>query len=301
MSRQNQRSATRRAARLSDSQAGAMRLTESGIIRIRREQLRAEPSPSELGNDPAVRNYVVLCLGSMIALLAALVLQGMGTSSLIPVLIGIMGVVTRWRAAPILVILSHSALYYVEMLGIYLTQQIEVFPDVKVGDLLMAAAILCYTAGHYRLQGLIREILPREAQRPSRRMIREHVGSTELPPRRSTAAVPPGEIGNVAPLTAWVAAALLVWVFLLVPSPRLVGYYDVRITRAFLLVWIVGVGLLVAGSLLRYLSARYLGRQEAMLWLQDQFWRETHREQRSVNRWRAWTRLRQHKKQGTSS
>src|SRR5262249_7081506 len=73
------------------------RSTASGSVATRASQDTAEPiwDPKGLNDDPAVRNYVLVCLAALVVLLVALLYQDVGTVSLAPVLVGMLGVVTR--------------------------------------------------------------------------------------------------------------------------------------------------------------------------------------------------------------
>ena len=47
-------------------------------------------------------------------------------------------------------------------------------------------------------------------------------------------------------------------------------------------------GFVIAATVLGHLGWRRLSPEEAALFLQDALWHETRREQRRINRWRAW-------------
>ncbi len=292
--------------RLSDSFVGRARVTDSTVAHARREEVKGPPDRGALVNDPTVRNYVYVCLGALVVILFALLHQGLGTGSLMPVLVGIMGVVTRWRVTPLLLIVALTALYYIEMvryLGIYRTPGYE---GPELADLVLAGAVLIYTAGFYRFLGLYQEIIPRDAAKPA----------PDLPARRSLDVVPHNELAWLPLVTVWAVVALGVWLLLplllrqlvgvagwWLPAaevPYLLGQVDLRPQdwQALLLVWTVGVGLLVLSGLLHYLGARRMTVAEAELLLQDVIWRETRREQRRISRWLAWARAR--RREGTS-
>jgi hypothetical protein len=61
---------------------------------------------------------------------------------------------------------------------------------------------------------------------------------------------------------------------------------------ALILVWMLSLGWLVVSSLLNYWGQRRMTPEEATVLLQDTLWHETRREQRRLNRWLAWARLR---------
>jgi hypothetical protein len=79
--------------------------------------------------------------------------------------------------------------------------------------------------------------------------------------------------------------------FVLSPSIRL-HLYD-SIWQLMVLLWLVSIVLIVAAGVLAYLGTRRLSPEEAALYLQDQVWRQTRREQARLNRWLTWAEKRQ--------
>ena len=59
-----------------------------------------------------------------------------------------------------------------------------------------------------------------------------------------------------------------------------------------LLLWLFAVVLIVLTSLTGYLGALRMTPAESALYLQDQLWRQTRREQARLNRWLAWAEKR---------
>jgi hypothetical protein len=74
-----------------------------------------------------------------------------------------------------------------------------------------------------------------------------------------------------------------------VPAPWNI---DSRQWRLGLLAWVLIAGVAVTGAILGHLGWRRTSRSEAAIFLQDGLWHETRREQRRINRWRAWSRRR---------
>ena len=264
--------------------------------RSRRERPGSHSQMGELAEDPVVRNYVLIALAAVVVLLVVLLYQGLGTGSLVPALVGIMGVVTRWRSAPVLVLLALAGLYYIEMLRFFGTVRPPGLDTAELADVLLAGAVLIYAAAHYRLQGLVHEIVPRESKKAGQPVVRV---AGELSPRRSTAAVPQSEFALTAFIPGWAAAALALWLTLPTAVPYLGTYVELRPQdwQAGLLVWVVGVALLVLTSVMQYVGYRRMSEAEARLFLQDAVWRETRREQRRINRWLAWARLRRQRRE----
>jgi hypothetical protein len=85
-------------------------------------------------------------------------------------------------------------------------------------------------------------------------------------------------------------AAVLVWLRLAAP-PNFFGLPPWA-NRVILLLWLVFVLVVLAGALLGYWRWHTWSREEALLVLQDTYWRETRREQRRQYLWLAWARRR---------
>src|SRR5262249_5374299 len=147
---------------------------------------------------------------------------------------------------------------------------------LEIEDLLQAAAVLAYVAGHYRLLSLTRNLFPaqpREKPQPARR------------------AVPLREVIVLA-ATVLACAALGQLIAECLPD----SWYELglapRAWRMIVLGWTVGIGVLVAGGLLGHLARQQMSPLEANLVLQDVLWQQTRGEQRLGSRWLAWARLR---------
>jgi hypothetical protein len=88
-------------------------------------------------------------------------------------------------------------------------------------------------------------------------------------------------------------APLLAQVFWagLAPPREMLGL-PARLWRFLLVGWSLGLGVFVTAAVLRQWRRRLMTPDEAALLLQDTLWHETRREQRRLNRWLAWARLR---------
>jgi hypothetical protein len=71
-----------------------------------------------------------------------------------------------------------------------------------------------------------------------------------------------------------------------------VGVLAELLWRGRALLWVLGVGVLFVSGVLSYLAWNPKRRAEAEVFLQDTAWRETRREQRRINSWLVWARLR---------
>ena len=283
--------------------AGVSDPSHSTVVRHRLEPF-PELEPAQLGDHPVVRNYVIVCLVAMVILLIVLIYQGLGTGSLIPPLVGIMGVIVRWRSAPLIILGALAGLYYIELFRFHGMAELLGLNRPDLSDVLLAGSMLLYVAGHYRIQSFYHEIIPAERQKAAGRARQGKAAepTPELSPRRSPGVVSPMELPLLALLPGWAVVALVFW--LLLPSRLpVVGdqiHIHPQIWQTGLVVWIVGVGLLVLSTLVNYLGFRRINPAEAYIFLQDAVWRETRREQGRINRWLAWARLRTQRKKETS-
>ena len=88
----------------------------------------------------------------------------------------------------------------------------------------------------------------------------------------------------------WAGLAQVCWNLLPVDHPYL--DFPSPVWRAVVVAWIIGAGLYVVFGLLDYWSQRSMNAEEAAVFLQDVLWKETRGEQRRLNRWHVWARLR---------
>jgi hypothetical protein len=264
-------------------------------------------APDDPRQSPPARQYLLVCLLSLLVLTLGLVVKGFGEWALPPLLLGVVGVVFHWRAAPALVPLLLVVLtILVGPAGLYYLSHADLEETDALLDPLLAAAALAYSLAHLRLLGLARHLFPPDARpltatRPGRRTVRgrphprppEAVGPTEVP--LALLAVP-----------LWAALGFVAWMILSAQeSPleeaswRLTRYQeDVRnaLWRGVVVLWLGVLGLLLASAVLGYLRRLRAPLAENLLYLQDQLWRETRGEQSLLNRWLTWARLRAQKR-----
>jgi hypothetical protein len=156
-------------------------------------------------------------------------------------------------------------------------------------------AVLAYAAAQYRLLGLTRHVLPPDTRR--RTLPGQGKAVAAEGPRRSPGSVGPWELpGLLLALPLWAAVASAVWVRLELEEP--LQEFPVVVWRAILLAWVFGLGLAVTATGLGYLGMAQATRAEARVYLQDQMWRETRKDQARLNRWLVWARLRRQRKEG---
>lgn len=175
-------------------------------------------------------------------------------------------------------------------------------------DVFLVGAIVVYVAAYYRLLGVTRAIFPIDRQRrgPSPGLKSSGVPKFGpiLEPKRSASLIDSRELGKLVPagiIATVLAQYLLLWLQKRSArndlAPHLPFGLNVQIRdnvwHLLLLLGFLGGGLIVVTSLLGYLGLRRQTPAEAALYLQDQLWRQTRREQARLNRWLAWAEKRE--------
>jgi hypothetical protein len=246
-------------------------------------------------------------MGALTLMVAALVLRKPDPWVILPALLGALGLMFRWRAGPVIVLLAVLLLLLAWWLGtspgrilvhalawvLWLVGRFRgrlppwrtgpLSRDIlPVSDFLLAVGVLTYAAAQYRLQGLTRRLFPaKKGEEAGRR-------SPDLVTGREVMAL-------LAAAVACGVGAALFWRWLQgrstdleIPDPAWQG---------ILVMWLLGGGILALATGLRYLALRRMAPQEAQLYLQDELWLETRREQRRLNRWLAWAWLRRRRRE----
>jgi hypothetical protein len=279
--------------------------------------MTAEPDPlPDPQNTPAYRHYLVVCLAALLALLAVLLEKGLGHWSLLPAVLGCLGLAARFRGAPVLVLLSLMWLLVARSGGLDPVRWLRLLvhgqrfsqslsaAQVTPLDLALTCAVMAYMTAQYRLFGLADNLFPRDA-RPrdvGQDAPRGPDGEVLRPALqcRSAANVPAGELPRLlVSLPAWCLLGAFGWLVLMTRASPIQGL-PVEIWRIALLVW--GVGLFLAGAIagLGYLSQVQATPAEQRLYLQEQLWRQTRGDQRRLNRWLVAARMRRQRREEKS-
>lgn len=252
-----------------------------------------KPDPiRSVWHTPGLSHYLIVGLVSL-SLIWLVLMQREVTpaATLFPVLVGILGITIRWRLAPVVMLAT---------LAVCLKLEFRVAGEgtFRITDFILCGATLAYLMAQYRLQSLMDHIFPIDSRRregPPRWQVgflSLHFQPEIAKERRSPKLVSREEIGMLIIASGlWAALAQACWnVF---PSGWGNPGFPPPVWRAILLTWIVATSLYVIFSFLHYWSRRNMTADEAMLFLQDELWKETRGEQRRINRWRVWARLRQ--------
>ena len=237
------------------------------------------------------RNYMAVC-GFCLAVILLVQLQaGIIVINALTVAVGAMALVGKLRAGPILVII----LVMIAQLAPQIRSGLGIEADqprasMALMDVLLCAAVLGYVAGHYRLQGIWHRLLPVDTRQrfgPPRRDFWLRMRSPAVKEARPGRQITPQEITWLVidlPLCAVLAQVGLA----LLPKEMGDLHLPVRLMQLLTLLWLLGVGFLVAITFLGYLKQRSFDAAAAQMYLQDQLWRDTRGEQRRVNRWLSW-------------
>jgi hypothetical protein len=262
---------------------------------------RRKDSETTFGSErPIVRDYMIVCLVSLFLIMLLLLQEGLGWWSIVPVLLGAIGILTTWGLFPSLVLACLVVLMIVRrrMYGIPWGYRLE---SSFLFDVALAMLTLAYLSGAMRLLALVRSTVPvdvRQARRPPARRVRGRWFLPREATKRSSFNVPSQEIVSLLFATpAFVAAAFLSWVFLAnlsVPEWFQAGDAAWRLVVA---VWAGGIVLATIGVVLAFLDRIHATPEESLLYLQDQLWKDTRGEERRIDKWISWARLRQQAKE----
>jgi hypothetical protein len=236
-------------------------------------------SSKELRAHPAVRNYTLLCLIALFLLVVCLV-DGLGWWCLLPALIGGGSLIASWSLGPPLVLLSLTGLLLHGGHPHWAHKQ----PTM---DLILCAAVLAYVMGHYRLLSLVRNVFPVDPRR------RRGGGFTDATERRSAEREGPWEMAlMLLALPLWTALSVASWSCLMLIEEEPPEGISTEVFRVFLVIWAIVAALAVAAAVVGYARQAAATPEESLLFLQDQLWRGTRREQSRLNHWLVWARKR---------
>jgi hypothetical protein len=269
----------------------------------------ADEAPIDLPLEPppASRHYVLLCLMMLLVITVQLVERVPDVLSLLPLVFGGVFLLVPWRDGPALVLLFVGWLLTAE--GHYgiprdvfhdlVTEEFRFFAGESrmipvFDDLLLAAAFLVYAAGYYRYFGFVRHLFPLDPRhQPYAGLVYgERRRLVEEPQRRGPDTLTAWEFGLLALVVPlWIGGAAVLWNWMM--EDQLRDYvFDDALWAVLKLMYLLGVPLLLFRAGIAYSMQCRAHRDESLVFLQDQLWRETRREQGRVNRWLTWARLR---------
>ena len=253
-----------------------------------------QPKPSlwRKLRDPAAVNYLVLTGAGLLVYGLMMMSRGNDIGALIAGLLAIAGILARWTAAPVLILLLTTYLLIdpgFQGLVARLTGDRPFFPPNPGGfeleNVLLAGGLLAYTIGHFRLTSLVHQGMPNEPTS-------QRQPDPTDPPRRSAALVGSDELTRVLVVGGCcLVGGQLAWTVLVLIEyggrPRLADLSH-GTTRLLLLAWAAGLAIMVASAALVYLRGNRMSPAEAAGALRDEFFLENRRETDRLLRWRKW-------------
>jgi hypothetical protein len=246
----------------------------------------AVASPTtEVDQETTVRNYFLVCMGSMLVVLLLLLRRGLGPWSLLPVVIGVAGSAFRLRFAPTLVLIVLAAtLIAMEPFQPASAPQVTPVFNGSLPDWILSAAILAYFAAHYRLLGLTVAYFPVDPRASGKEAT--SIGDGNAPAAsslRSSKSITPSEMSwFIMSLPLYAVLAQVIWK--LVPSGDNAYGLDSSGWQGVTFAWILGIGWSLVAGLLSYVVWQQRSPSEARMLLADVVWRELSRDLRRASR-----------------
>jgi hypothetical protein len=248
-------------------------------------------------DDPAVRNYTILCLGCLSLLLVALLRKNAGPWGFIPVAVGLLGVWQHWRLGPFLTLITVVILLVSHEPVGDINSRNRTF---RLTDCILCVAALGYVIGQFRLQALVHAIVPADPRR-----------HREVPGDGSPDALPPGKLNRDPRLAqpaeiAWVVMTLPICALFAQVLWRLLpwsgdSHQNWRVLMpGIVCAWFLVLALFVAQGLLRYVGWQRQTPREARLTLLDTYWQEIRGELRRISHWMAWAQSRRKERKDLS-
>ena len=255
--------------------------------------MKKQPDLATLLKEPGVQVYLFVSLVSLGLVLMVQMAKGNVLLNAIIFIIGILGIVARFSSAPAVLLLAVA-------LGELFQQQYFVgrhgFAQgpwrFSVPDLIQSIGVIAYIVAQTRFLGLTSNLMPRDPRQreesPKQNPVPYHRRRRILQ-RRTPALFTPREVAfAMAGILFSAILAQFVWYWL--SFPRHVFGLDELPSQLVLLAWVLFLGLVAATAVLGIWRWYALTREEALLYMQDTYWRETGREQRRQYRWLAWAR-----------
>jgi hypothetical protein len=230
--------------------------------------------------------YVVTCAVALIAVYLVQTRHGIHFVDYLVLLVGLLGIVSRWSLAPLMLLVAMGGAYAAKaVLG--LRMEVAAPPTLRGEHVILCLAVLAYCGAQFRLQGLTFHAFPFDPRYEPR-----GDNGAPRPQARATRLADRAEVGRfLLSLPAWVLVGQVAWIF--VGASWSLLDWPPRVSRILLIAWALAGGLGLCASLLRLWRRYQQSVAEAAVFLQDALWRETRGDQRRLNRWLAWARLKQ--------
>lgn len=270
--------------------------------------------PEDPVNKPGInslisRYYTVASLASLAVITLTMFADDMGLWAVLPLLLGLVGLVARWRTVPAMILLCIGVTVPLSSAGYDLTDVIYLVASLGRSEgatgfprrvdlwspshLLLAAALLAYMASYHRFLSLIHNVFPPDPRVSRRNLTAAGHRLLEAQTLLKRPVAVPGAWEMpllVATILIWPLLAFQVFVTVWYMTPWL----DLSVGTWRLVALVLGfTAVIVVGALgLWYLRINRYSREEATQVLHEVAWRETRREQSRLQRWLYWGRLR---------
>jgi hypothetical protein len=254
-----------------------------------------------------IRDYKFVAIGALLGVFFLLAQEDLGIWALLPVGLGVVGVLLPWTISPILVLVT--LIINLTFTNI-LRGQFWAWgrPHNEMTIWFMPVALFVYLLAHCRLVTLTRNALPIDRRRERVVRSKRLKGRWFLPREvmnRTVGKV--GEIGAMllnAPIFALTAYVMYLYL-VQIPTPQWVleefpqtgrESLAARVWLLLVILWSGALFLMLLHLTLSYLRHSMQNPEEARLSLQEELWHTTRGEQRSIWRWLVWARLRKQKR-----
>ena len=233
------------------------------------------------------RHYQALCGLALAAIFlvqiqqSALTMRASLLVALLVLFIGTVGILYRVRLSPMFVLIALGVPMLIEQYSMNRLFK----PDFRalrldIADVFLCAATLTYLIGQYRLHGLWFGVLPPDKRLPPQARSEESLSAAEL-------------AALIGPIPAF--ALLAEGAVFLMKRQGTVLDLGLEWNQFLVAAWTILLVLFLAAHAFRHWRRLQMDRVSAELLLQDTLWHETRGEQRRINRWLAWQKLRQRK------
>lgn len=240
--------------------------------------------PADITFEP--KHYQAVCGIALLAVFWIQVQQDITMwLNLVFLFVGAVNILFRIRLGPTIVLLAMAG---VQLRHQRILNQFGVDGDglrfFDLSDLILCLAMLTYVASLFRLHGLWLHIFPHDP-----RIKRDKAAATDSQQVRSAKTMTTTELLRLLlplPLFAFAAQIFMVW---LAQQERLA--LPPRWRQLLAMAWFFLFVMFAAAHVFRYWRRKQMDHATAQLLLQDILWSETRGEQRRVNRWLAWRKL----------
>lgn len=248
--------------------------------------MRQVPELKKALQQPAAQAYLFICMFSLAIVLLVQLSKGHVMLNAFIFIVGVLGLIARYQSAPIvlLVVLSFGEFLHSEFAIRFSRRRPTI--DFSLVDAIQCMALLCYIICQYRLFAITANVFPRdprlrEIPKDKKRM--PYKRRLKLAYQRTVRGISGVELSLVF-LSAAMFGVLsqVFWIWLSIP--RNVLYLSWRTRReeitSLLVCWVAFLALVFFSVILRIWRWYSISPEEAKLYLQDTYWKETRREQR---------------------